>query len=321
MTTTLLKLKPLINVDDILAQFDEKVKAGKEKFGIVMVGGGAKGRWQAGFNYRLAELGLLQRSQMFVGTSVGGLNSLITSRYINQPEKILEVWNDIDSNKKIYNGTLPSGILGISKFILSFQFLRSRNLLTVEPLASIVAKHFGSTMRGKDLPVETYTCTADIFEGRQVVMGGENFIKDMALSTCAIPVAFPLYNDRYIDGGVFDNEPFDIAAQKGLTKILGLFCEPEEVPSEPKLNNMLDIALRCFNIIYASNELKMWNSVKAKQEMNKAIGGEQIEFDLFYPSKPTGSVLNFANVEVMQQGYDDACKYVTREKLIAFLLS
>lgn len=321
MTTKLLKLQPTIDVTDILAQFDQKVKVGKEKFGIVMVGGGAKGRWQAGFNYRLAELGLLQRAQVFVGTSVGGLNSLITARYINEPDKILEVWNDINANNKIYNGTLPQGWLGLSKFILSFQFLRSRNLLTVEPLISIVAKHFGSTMKAKDLPVETYTCTADIFEGRQVVMGGDAYIKDMALSTCAIPVAFPMYNDRYIDGGVFDNEPFDVATQKGATKILGLFCEPEKTPSEPKLSNMLDIALRCFNIIYASNELKMWNAVKAKQDFAKATGGEQIEFDLYYPQKSTGSVLNFANVEVMQQGYDDACKYVTREKLTQFLLS
>jgi len=321
MTTALLKLQPKIQVDDILAAFDAKAKGGKEKLALTMVGGGAKGRWQAGFNYRLYELGLLSRIQLFGGTSVGGLNSVITSKYQNDPDKILEVWDSIDSNAKIYNGSLPSGVWGISKFILSFQFLRSRNLLTVEPLTAIIEKIFGSTMKMKDFATPTYTCTGDIYVGSQVVMDDEAFVKDAALSTCAIPIAFPIYADRYVDGGVFDNEPFDITVQKGGTKIIGLFCEPESSSTTVTLKNMIDVAMRCFNMIYATNELRMWNKVKAQQDLNKATGGEQVEFALFYPQQSTGDVLNFANKPVMQQGYDDACKFLTREKLQEFLLS
>lgn len=319
--TQYLKSYPMENINDILVSFDERVKAGKEKLALTLVGGGAKGRWQAGFIYRLWEMGILSRIQLLTGTSVGGLNSLITSRFINTPDKILETWANINKNEHIYKGSVPSGVIGWTKFILSFQFLRTTQLLDITPLRALVDTIFDPRLRSKDLPVLVFTCTADLIEGRQVVMGEDDLTQQMALATCAIPVLFPMYNGRYVDGGLMDNEPFDVAIDKGATKIIGLFCEPEKTPTVPKIGNMLDIALRCFNIIYSSSELKMWNSVKAKQDLAKALGGEQIEFALFYPSCDTGNLIDFTTIDLMQKGYDDAVKYMTREKIKELLLT
>lgn len=319
--TDKLKLQPKIDIGDILETFDKKIQEKKEKLGLTLVGGGAKGRWQAGFIYRLWEVGLLPRIEILTGTSVGGLNSLLTSRFINTPEKILETWENINKNEHIYKGSVPSGIVGWMNFIMTFKFLRSTELLDISPLRGIVNKIFEPRLRSKDLPIPVFTCTSDLIEGKQVIMGEEDLCTDMALTTCAIPVLFPMYNARYADGGLMNNEPFDVAMDKGATKIIGLFCEPEEMPKEPKIGNMLDIALRCFSIIYSASELKTWNAVKAKQDLNLAKGGDQVEFALFYPSSTTFGLVDFTHTELMQNGYDDACKYLTREKVEQLLLS
>lgn len=319
--TDKLKLQPGIDIKDALAQFDEKIKAGKEKLALTLVGGGAKGRWQAGFIYRLWEVGLLSRLELLTGTSVGGLNSLLTSRFINTPEKILDTWININKNEHIYKGSIPDGIFGWLNFLLTFKFLRSTELLDIAPLREIVNNIFGPRLRAMDLAIPVFTCTSDLIEGKQVIMGEQDLCMDMALTTCAIPVLFPMYNSRYADGGLMDNEPFDVAMDNGATKIIGLFCEPEEVPKKTKITNMLDIALRCFDIIYSASELKTWNAVKAKQDLNLAKGGDQVEFALFYPSSTTFNLIDFTHTELMQNGYDDACKYLTKEKVEQLLLS
>lgn len=52
-----------------------------EPFAIVLSGGGAAGRWQAGVLTALSQAGVTQKASVIIGTSVGGLNAALFSAY------------------------------------------------------------------------------------------------------------------------------------------------------------------------------------------------------------------------------------------------
>jgi len=115
-----------------------------DNYAVVLCGGGAAGRWQAGVLSALAHAGILEQTKVIIGTSVGGLNAGLfttcgaailpgddkpsanvllkedmgtvtfadgTVDTIPPPhpfETAVSVWENIKSNKDVYAGTISS---------------------------------------------------------------------------------------------------------------------------------------------------------------------------------------------------------------------
>ena len=314
--------QPPVEIDDILQEFDKRILAGKEILGYVMVGGGSLGRYQRGVNRRLRELQILQRVQSFYGASVGTLNSAIESLFINNDNGPAELWDAILKNSDVYLGQVPSSKWDIVKLIATMTPWRKNKLLDESPLIKIFEKYFPNpNMLIKELPIPVYGVSTDMIAGKRVTFGPNDKVTDMLRATCALPDLFDLYMGRYADGGIMDNEPFDIAVENKCTKVLGTFCHADQAPTEIPLKNMFDIGYRTLQIMIAANELKIWKTVDMMQQLRKALKQDPIEIWMIWPSKDTGDFLNFNNPWIEQLGYNDACQFFTREKIANFLLS
>lgn len=69
-----------------------------EPFAIVLCGGGAAGRWQAGVLVGLAQAGVVEKASVIAGTSVGGLNAGLFSVFGGNLPKPEEMSEDIGDN-------------------------------------------------------------------------------------------------------------------------------------------------------------------------------------------------------------------------------
>lgn len=71
---------------------------GNEPFALVLCGGGAAGRWQAGVLTGLAQAGIIEKASVIVGTSVGGLNAGLFSVYGGNLPPVEELSADVGEN-------------------------------------------------------------------------------------------------------------------------------------------------------------------------------------------------------------------------------
>lgn len=67
-------------------------------FALVLCGGGAAGRWQAGVLVGLAQAGVIEKASVIVGTSVGGLNAGLFSIYGGNLPPMEKLSEDIGEN-------------------------------------------------------------------------------------------------------------------------------------------------------------------------------------------------------------------------------
>jgi len=150
-----------------------------DDFAVVLCGGGAAGRWQAGVLAALAQKGVLEQTSVMAGTSVGGLNTGLFTAYgavdfpegevpsspieempppppgsepdINEDDIPSEeppptfmnataVWESIKDNKDVYNGAINSLF---DKVAAGFGFIfGKRSILDPKPLYAKLDKLF-----------------------------------------------------------------------------------------------------------------------------------------------------------------------------------
>lgn len=313
-------------VKDIVAGFVAGKKANGEKLAIVANGGGAKGREEWGFLLALEEVGLVGAADLLVGTSAGGLDLILAGcslRHRGDLSEGTEVWDSIRKNADLFKPDLPGNWWGwawslvtklTAKGYADPVGLRDKvegvtNVQTADDLEAAIGK--------KVVTVATHYETG---QSRQLT--GSTPLYDMAMATCAIPGFFPAHNiagEYFGDGAVLDNDPVDVAVQLGATKVLVLFCDPEQLLPEAFDPNVKNDLVRALQILYNGHEDKMWKYVNLLTEKNRAAGGPQVEYLMLWPSAPTGDLLDFSKVELVDQGLADARAALTEDRVREFL--
>jgi NTE family protein len=278
-----------------------------EKVALVLTGGGAKGRFQAGALKWIDEIGLLQHVELIVGTSAGGLNTLATAKYIKDYNKVIEMWDGIKKNTDIYDGKMD--FWGVAK-VLFFKF---KSILNPQGLYKVLNKHFAG-MNLSDFPVEVAVSSTNLNKvAREVFYPEQTKGFDAVLlgkMTSAIPAVFQaqeINGQVYVDGGVGNNTPVETAIELGATKIIMIGCMPKTPLETPIKNNAMNVLFSTVNALLAIPEQDMWEDIKEKYP--------NVEILKLYAEQDTGDALNFANPELMQIGYDTAVKYITPEKI------
>lgn len=215
-----------------------KEHKGPPKIALVLGGGAARGFAHVGV-IRLLEQEKIP-IHMIVGTSVG---SLIGALYASDPNGFNLEWlsfsiekDDIFDYSLIYSKMGPVQGERLEKFIQT----------------KVKAK----TMEQMKIPF--YAVATDLNSGNTVVFEKGSVAKAVRAS-CSIPGIFQpleLGGKMYVDGGVTNNLPVDVARAKGADIIIAVTISKNI--QNPQINTLIDVILQSINIM--GRELVIYKS-------------------------------------------------------------
>lgn len=198
-------------------------------YGIVLEGGGARGAYQIGVWKALRELGI--EYQGVAGTSVGALNGAMMVQ--GDFNKALDIWSDIKPSRvvniddELYERvkSLKISVDDTSSILQSIKSIFQNHGMDTAPLHNLLShcidenrirktgKEFGIvTISLSDLtPLKLFL--QDIPVGKLI---------DYLLASASMPVFQKqrIGNKAFLDGGVWDNLPISLLAQKKYAEII-----------------------------------------------------------------------------------------------------
>src|SRR5574344_679870 len=196
------------------------------KTAIVLSGGGAKGAYQIGVWKALRRLHI--KYQIVTGTSVGALNG------------VLMVQNSYFTAKKIWNNITYADVLGkefedkiIDKKTLDVYKEYAKTFFSDggidgKELEQLFGKYINSRRffhANKNYGIITFNSTTmHPLEVTKANMNNEN-LKDYVLASASCYPAFKpkmIDNQKYIDGGFYDNLPINLAINLGATRVIAI---------------------------------------------------------------------------------------------------
>ncbi len=191
------------------------------KTAIVLSGGGAKGAYQIGVWKALKKLNV--KYDIVTGTSVGALNGVMM---VQEDYKIaLDFWKKI-SYEKIFGKNfykINSNIY--SNYINEFVKNGGSDPINLEKTLDQVfdAKKFYSSPIDYGIVVYNFSKLKPELMIKKDLK--EETIKDYIIASAACYPAFKMKkikNEKYIDGGYFDNMPINLAIDLGADKIIAV---------------------------------------------------------------------------------------------------
>ena len=282
---------------EFIKVIEDYVKNPKRIIGVFN-GGGACGAFEFGAALYLWDIGILQLFNEFVGTSAGGLNALIISKYIGHLEDCkTNIWDKIKKNTDIYERKIDGWAIG-------WQFLTGgESILDPKGLYKMLNAEFGG-LRMHDLPVKVTTTTTDIGCGYVDGGLGNNSPVDIAIKHGATHIClFGSYPDK--DPDIMLERTGDFDAKKAAIETSAIPCIfPADSKTNKKLK-LIDVAGAVGNTLMALFEEWTWLYAELHPEIKRAE---------IYPAKTLGESTDYTHVEEwIQAGYDRAVDVMTPE--------
>ena len=199
------------------------------KWGLVLSGGGTKGAYEVGAWRAIRELGIPIRG--IAGTSIGALNAALF--LCCEPEEIEEIYRtiklsdilplsgNIDPEKNVFD---PSNLLAIAKEFIIKRGLTNAPLRKTMELHLDIEKIYASPL---DLGVVTF----DIQAREPMRIFKEDIEKNKLIDYLLASANFPIYKTQnvdgkhFLDGGLYDNMPFNLLIERGYTHLIVIDIE------------------------------------------------------------------------------------------------
>jgi NTE family protein len=203
----------------------EEPEEEEEMTALVLAGGSTRGAIQIGMLQVLAEHGFVP--DRVYGSSVGAING---AGFAADPtragvERMAQTWLKLKRDDIYRSGRLHGPWL----------YLQQREAVYANSgLRAIVEKGFPfERLEEAVLPIEVVATS--------LTDGGERWFThgpaiEAILASAAMPAIFPpveIDGEKYIDGGIVDNVPFQRALDAGATRIVILLCSPPVVAPAP----------------------------------------------------------------------------------------
>ena len=193
--------------------------AQKNRRGLVLAGGGARGSYQIGVWRALEELGW--RAGIVTGTSVGCLNGALY--VLGQYEMARDMWLSIRSGDVM---TLPapgSGLGGLGEAVRQFVAEGGLDVSPLEQIVSLVLDE--KELRASPIRFGLVTVEKKGLKPRELSLEEipQGKLRDYLLASSA---CFPALRPRtidgveYLDGGYADNMPAGLAARLGAEELV-----------------------------------------------------------------------------------------------------
>lgn len=188
----------------------------KEKWGIVLAGGGAKGAYQAGVYKALSELKVTDNIAGISGTSIGGINLAMLAG--STAEKTEEAWFNFEADDFI---EFDDNGFDVLKY--------GDGLFTRESLINIIRIYCNLNLVSDYAAPLYVTMCFDENSGEAKVryekINGKSTadIEKCLLATSAIPLVYDMVEidgKMMYDGGLLDNTPITPLYQEGLRNFI-----------------------------------------------------------------------------------------------------
>ena len=194
-----------------------------EKVGLVLSGGGAQGAYQAGVLKALKKLHI--KVDIVAGTSVGALNGLMVVQ--DDIKKCIKIWENI-SQANIYVENQGKNITTKNLYKkYASEFLKNGGIspIMLEKLIAEVydeTKFYNSNIDYGLVTFNLSTMKPKILTKKEIK---REKIVDYAIASATCFPAFKIKyidNEKFIDGGYYDNLPIDLAIKMGATNIIAV---------------------------------------------------------------------------------------------------
>ena len=200
----------------------------KEKYALVLAGGGAKGAYQIGAWKAFNELGI--EICAVAGASVGALNATLFAQ--NNYKQALELWENISLDKVV---TLPPDLIIDGKFhVRKFRFLHLREInksilkyggLDSTPLQNLISNYVDEdSIRKSNIDLGLVTVNVNRLKPVEIFLDTipEGQLGDYLLASASFPAFKQATIDgkNYTDGGIYDNVPYKMIKERGYKKII-----------------------------------------------------------------------------------------------------
>ena len=280
----------------------------KQKIGLVLSGGGAKGLAHIGVLKVIDSLGI--KIDYIGGTSMGAIiggmyASGYTGKQLDSVFKTLTiddlVQDNIPRKSKILfnkrNDDIYALVLPFKKLKLETPNALSKGLYNFNFLSKI-SYHVRNIRDFKKLPIPFFCMATDIETGQQVVLDKGVFPQALVASSSIPSIFYPIEIDGklLIDGGVTNNYPVEKLRELGADFIIGVDVQ-EELKTRKELQGITTIFGQISNF-----------NTQSQMESKRKLTDIYIKPDI-----KGFNVLSFENgKKIIQNGENEAKKFLTQ---------
>ena len=198
-------------------------------YGLVLEGGGARGAYHVGVYKAILEEGI--EIGGITGTSIGALNGAMIVQ--GDYDKCYELWHNISYSMVIDNNEYEIERLKELKFEKEDLVFLANNIKTViadrgfdiTPFKKLLDKYIHEE-KIRESELDFGVVTVNVTDLKSIEIFKEDIpqgeIKDYLLASAFLPVfkTEKLGGKRYLDGGFYDNLPFNMLKRKGYKNLI-----------------------------------------------------------------------------------------------------
>lgn len=215
-------------------------------FGVALEGGGAKGAYHIGAIKAIIENGC--KIDGVVGTSIGAFNAALIAQ--NDFEKAYEIWNNMqpstlfnieDNKMETIN---KSGFTKESLRYLSEkakEIIMNRGIDTSKLRTVVDSLVFEEEIRKSEVDFGMVTVSISDLTPLEILKDDipQGKLNDYIMASANLPLfkSQPIDNKYYIDGGIYNNCPINLLADKGYTNVIAVRTSQKEKLQQVKCGN------------------------------------------------------------------------------------
>lgn len=197
----------------------------RKKYCLVLGGGGTKGIYEIGVWRALREIGV--PIEAVIGTSIGALNGLWVAQ--DEFEKAERTWDALTLDKvlRLPNDFAPPppGVEDWKTLDLLWRVYRRKGMLDNSPLRSLIESQL-NPQRLEHSEVDFGIVTFNLNRFSAEVVFARDLRPEALVDYLMASSTFPgfsltsIRNQHYLDGGLADNVPFEIARARGYRRLV-----------------------------------------------------------------------------------------------------
>jgi len=209
---------------------------------IVLSGGGAKGSYQVGVWKALRKLGITY--DIVTGTSIGSVNGLMMTQ--NDYLKTVWLWSNIGFNI-LYDEKFPSKydtLIEKTEIYKNYaKYFLKKGGISMGKMRNLLTKVYDKN-RFLNSKINYGLVTFNLSKMKPVFIQKKDFKEDVVDYVLASACCYPAFQktkiegEEYIDGGVYDNMPVNMAIEMGAKEVIAVDLLPIAIKKNIKYDNV-----------------------------------------------------------------------------------
>lgn len=195
-----------------------------EKYGLVLAGGGAKGAYQLGAWKAMRELGI--EFSVVAGVSIGSINGAFIAS--NSYDEAIEFWKSASVDKGVNISSElkdPEKLFSFKNIPALFKEIVKNGGIDASPTGDFLREYIDEEkVRSSEINFGMVTFMLSEFSPLEIFVKDipQGQLIDYLLASSKVPGVNKIgpEDERYLDGGVYDNAPIGMLRKNGYNRII-----------------------------------------------------------------------------------------------------